>query len=592
MWKPRSRLGKVLTFGCLGLVVVGAIAVIWGGLWLKNIILTGGAGNEPLPVSELAGVTAGNGMVVGTTGAEAQLIGLQILKRGGSAADAAMATAMAQVTLAAGAWVSFAGLMDMVYYDAATREIHHMNACFDTVEAEDDPMSTPGINYLAFARRGKAEGHFNGRTVLVPGFMAGVEAAHERFGVLPWADLFEPSIRLAEEGFELNQGIAGQFAFRTTILSRFPETKAVFTKEDGSFYQAGDLFRQPALAQTLREVVKHGAAYMYTGPWADAFVEAVRGIGGRITLEDMATYEVAWNEPLHGTYRGYDLYVQNLPSYGGVNLLEAMNLLEAADLADVGHYSTSADALYWMSQICRAGLALSRPLDGTPKEIDAYLLRRISKQHTADLWRAMESNGGFDRSLVPDIPHHSDAVVVIDPAGNMAALTHSINTVTYGETGLVIGGVSVPDALTNQREVVAVVPPGSKLPAPVSPVIIMKDGVPFGAFSTIGAGLHERLVNVLYSVLSFGMTPQEALNQPSLASAIALPGFWGRLLGEHQTIGSGTIDPAVLEQVEKMGIDCVYNPMFAGYVVGITIDETGELHGGTVERLDGRPVGF
>jgi gamma-glutamyltranspeptidase/glutathione hydrolase len=590
---PKSRIGRIILWVVIALFTLLLIVAIAGGLWLKKLILTGGSGNEPLSVSELAGVVSGNAMVVGTTGAEAQVIGLEILKNGGSAADAAMATSMAQITLAAGSWVSFAGLMNMVYYDAATGEIHDMNACFDTAAAETDPMSTPGINWMAFARQGKAEGHYDGRTVLVPGFMAGVEAAHKRFGVLPWADIFEPSIRLAEEGFKLNEGISRQFAFRTTILSRFPETKAVFTKEDGSFYGEGDLFRQPALAKNLRAVAEQGAAYMYTGAWGEKFVDAVQGIGGRISMEDMASYEVTWKEPLHTTYRGYDLYVHGLPSYGGINLIEAMNLLEAADLASIGHYADSAESLYWMSHITRAGLSLSRPLTGTPEEIEDYYLRRTTKEHASALWREMQANGGFERALVPDIPHHSDAVVAIDPDGNMAALTHSINTVTYGETGLVIDGVSVPDALTNQREVAAVVPPGDRLPDPVSPVIILREGQPLGAFSTIGAGLHERLVNVLYSVLAFDMTPQEALNQPSLAFAMALPGFFGRLLGEHQTIGSGAIDPEVLEQVSEMGLDCVYNPMVSGYVVGITIDpETGELNGGTIERLDGRPVGF
>jgi gamma-glutamyltranspeptidase len=131
--------------------------------------------------------------------------------------------------------------------------------------------------------------------------------------------------------------------------------------------------------------------------------------------------------------------------------------------------------------------------------------------------------------------------------------------------------------------------PGARLPDPCAPVAVLKDGKPFGAFSTIGAGLHERLTSVLFDVLEFNKTPQQALNQPSLGSTIR---FW--FIGRNrQTIGSGKLDPRVTEGVKALGLNLVYDPTLSGYVVGITIDPKTQLrHGGTIEKLGGRAVGF
>ena len=238
------------------------------------------------------------GMVTGTTGAQAIEGGVEILKAGGSAADAAMSTARTQICMAAGSWVSYAGLMTMVYYDAESDEVHNMNAAYNTVAAETDPLTIPGIDLSVGL--GTFEAEPSGRTVLVPGFMKGVEAASERFGRLPFQDLFAPAIACAEDGFEYLEGNAGQYAYREQVLSRLPETKAVFTRADGSPYQAGDMFTQPALARTLRMVADQGTDYMYTGPWAEKLVKLVGDIGGRMTGEDLANYEVIWSEPARG----------------------------------------------------------------------------------------------------------------------------------------------------------------------------------------------------------------------------------------------------------------------------------------------------
>ena len=538
------------------------------------------------------------GMVTGTTGAQAIEGGVEILKAGGSAADAAMSTALTQICMAAGSWVSYAGLMTMVYYDAESGEVHNMNAAYNTVAAETDPLTIPGIDLSAGF--GGFEAEPNGRTVLVPGFMKGVEAANERFGKLPFKDLFASAIACAEDGFEYQAGNAGQYAFREEVLSRLPETKAVFTKADGSPYEAGDMFTQPALAGTLRRIAQDGADYMYKGPWAEKLVEMVGDIGGRMTVEDMANYEVIWSEPARGSYHGFDLYAHGSPAEGGIGLIEAMNLAELAGISDLGHYGDSPEALFWLAQVARPGLTFAiggkEAADDIAAMIGSDLTHetRVQKETSAKLWAAIQ-DGSFPGVVVPTgAGAHSDAVVAIDQWGNIAAIVHSINTVSWGTTGIFVDGISIPDSGIFQQGMMAQIEPGSRLPDPTNPGLVLRDGKPFMGFSSIGSGLHQRTIGGLMSVLDFGLTPSEAVDKPALGSFSfsALAGDPGPVA---QGVGVGDYTAEFIAEVEAMGQLIEEDDATRGYWIAIMIDpETGELHGASIRglALGGRAVGY
>src|SRR5215510_11870958 len=264
-------------------------------------------------------VESDKGMVAVTSDAVSARVGMEALQQGGSAADAALATSLAQIALDAGAPISYAGILTMVYYDAASKKVYSLNAGYNTVLEEKDPLTIPG------------GGKPSGRTALVPGFFAGVQAAHDRFGKLPFASLFDPAIYLAEKGFVVDPVLGGWIYMRKDVLSRLPETKRVFTKQDGEFYKPGDHFKQPQLAETLRKVAAQGTDYIYQGEWAKKFVAAVQSEGGKMTLADMKAYRPTWSEPLQASYHGYQVYTLS-QSVGGINTIEALNLLEAADL--------------------------------------------------------------------------------------------------------------------------------------------------------------------------------------------------------------------------------------------------------------------
>ena len=528
-----------------------------------------------------------NGVVVGTTGSQAVQAGLATLKKGGSAADAAMATALAQVVECGGSYVSHAGILAMVYYEAETGKVYYLNACYNTPKEETEPLTIPG------------KGQPSGRTVLVPGFMAGVQAAHDRFGKLSRQEVFAPAVTLAEQGFKVTPMLARFLQTRKSVLSRLPETKRNFTREDGSFYGEGDQFRQPELARTLRQVADHGSAYMYTGEWGHQFVATVRKEGGKITPEDMKAYRVLWEEPLKTEYRGHQIYVPGFSSFGGVSMVEALHLLRHAELPKRGHYATSADSLFWLGQIgnCQALGFLSEDTLKGMTGLNLSPPERVKPETAAQLWqRIREGTWPLTAKRKTDAipPNHSDGIVVVDRWGNIAAVTHSINTTLWGDTGLFVGGVSIPDSATFQQDAIRRAGPGKRLADPMCPLLICKDGKPLLATSAIGGGLHQRSLQILSSVLDFSMDPQAAVEQP----AFLLPDF--AATPPVMQVEQGHFDAKHLDAVRALGqtvkeLSSQQAAAFRGYWVGVHLPPGTNLYRGLGTRkppLPGVAAGY
>ena len=466
-----------------------------------------------------AGAAQGyNGAVTVAYNGLAARAGLEALEQGGNAIDAAMTTAMAQVALTAGAPISYFGILSLVYYDAETDQVYTMNAEWNTLKGETDPMSIPGG--IDFSSDDALYGRGNdpsGRTALVGGFMKGVEAAHTRFGKLPFEALFEPSIYIAENGMPVTKDMAGYISERENDLARLPETKSVFTKDNGEFLKEGDIFKQPALAETLRQVAANGTDYMYKGPWGEALVAAVQADGGVMTMEDLTSYEVLWDTPLKADIgNGYAVYTNPYPNLGGLALIEAQNLADASGLSSEEHWTKSGDSLRKALDISAMGNVAYLPpelvatifpgLDFSPES-------RVTNEHAEALWARMEA--GAKLGQYKDIrPKHSDDVVVIDKDGNIAAITHSINAVLWGRTAINVGGISISDAAAIQREAVAAAGPGNRLPAPTETGIVFKDGTPVLGFASMGSGLHPRTLQGILNFTDFGMSVEEAINTP------------------------------------------------------------------------------
>ncbi|MCU0276407.1 MAG: gamma-glutamyltransferase [Acidobacteria bacterium] len=543
-----------------------------------------------------------NGVVTGTSCASAQRAGLEALRQGGSAVDAVIATALAQISLAMGSWVSYAGIFTMVYYDAGSGRVFNLNAGFNTVLGETDPRSIPALADPLSPRIAGAI-HPSGRTALVPGFMAGVETAHRRFGKLAFKDLFSPAIYYAENGFELTPFHAGMIKVRRQALSRLPQTRAIFTKPDGSWFGEGERFKQPALAATLRRVAAQGAAYMYAGAWGRKLVEAVRRDGGKMTMEDLNGYEATWSEPQAIAYGGCLIYAPGLPAQGGVHIAEALNVAAQAGLAGRGHYTESAESFFWLSQITNLMALSYMPVPAVSQMLggaDASLLARSGEEHARRVWALMAA-GKFPLTKVPaasDGPKHSDAVVAVDRWGNMAAIVHTSNTAIWGTTGIFVDGVSIPDPAAFQQRLIAQTGPGRRLPDPTEPLVITRDSKPLAALSSIGSGLHQKTVAVLLNFIDFNMGIKQAIDAPSLnipkyeadggSKPQVLAGdFCGHLLAGIKKLG---LEVAVLPDTSTPQLPRGY--LTSGFVVGAALTPGGDYQAVATAAMNGRALAY
>ncbi len=539
--------------------------------------------DEPLPAFQ-----SQNAMITGTTSVLAIRSGFEALKKGGTAADAVIATALAQIALVAGSYDSYAGIFFLTYYDAEEDKVYYLDAGWNTPLEENDALSIPTY-------------YPSGRTALVPGFFAGVAAAHDQFGNLPFCALFEPAIYFAEEGFEITTILSNWIASRQNVLSRVCETREIFTDDSGRFYQAGDWLTQPALSRTLKRVSAYGKDYIYNGPWTDKFVAAVQRDGGKITREDMEAYDVIWSDPVSTTFRDYEIYSAGLPALGGVNTIEALNVLEAAGFPERGAYTEDPESLFWFMQINRL-IILSQlresALDSVAPDLDLSLESRATKETAAALWEKM-TKGELQYINAPreQMPTHSDGVVAMDEYGNIAALLHSSNTIVWGETGIFVDGISISDIGKYSQQRINDTGPGKRLPAGVNPTIVFENGSPVLATSCINSGLQQRTLAVLYNRVAYDMDIETASMEPyPLYPVLDTLSAYGYAI---ERVIRGAFDDSLIRGVLALGQNVSIIPEedvdghMDGNLVGIEIDPSDNLLTGiTTEDFNGDILGY
>lgn len=508
-------------------------------------------------------VSSGAGIVVDASFAPAALAGAAALDAGGNAIDAAFTAALATTVVGLGAPVTLGGIASLVYFDASTGQTHSVDGGWQLPAGEPDVGSIPVDEP-------------SGRAVLVPGFMDVVQSAHDRFGMLPFPALFEPAIHLAEAGFALNEMLAAMVEENREVLNRLPATSEIFVDESGQWPRAGDVFRQPGLAETLRRLATEGADYMYRGPWAEELVAAVSAEGGHLTTEDLASYRAVWSETARSPYGAYEIHGPGGQAPGGVHLVEAMRLLDRAGVRDIGPVFESAEALYWVSRIGYLLWVADFRIEEFERafpELPMDLASRRSEEHADALWEVLQSER-WDEFVEADPfsapteprPAHTDAIVTVDQWGNAAALIYSSNVVGWGQAGLFVDGVSVPD-FGRAASRLDGLRPGDRVANQLNPVLVLHDRQPVLGTAALGAGIHHATMQTLVNVLDFGMDPLQAITTPQVAH-FAWPGAPGVPSGtpvHTHLVEEGRFPRALLDSVRARGQPILEIPQRAAY---------------------------
>jgi len=465
-------------------------------------------------------VEARNGLVVSVS-APASDVGVEILKKGGNAVDAAVATAFAlAVTYPAAGNIGGGGFM-LVYPGG--------NA--DPVVIEYRETAPGAATKDMFAKTTERLGH---KTVGVPGTVRGMALAHQKFGKLPWKDVVHPAVKLAEEGFLIDSQLAGSLSMLVGGSESFPELRRVFRKPDGTAdWNTGDRLVQKDLAKTLRRIADEGPDAFYKGAIADQLVAEMKAGGGLITKADLEAYKANARTPIHGTYRGYDVYGNPPPSSGGTCLIEMLNILENFDLGKQGRWSPAT--LHLMIESMRRAYCDRARYLGDPAftKIPDHL---TSKEYAKKLAQSIDlSKATRSEDLAKDIPltGESDSTThfsVIDKNGMAVANTYTLEH-SYGSRVVVKGaGFLLNNEMTdfNWRPGVTdrqggigtepnQIAPGKRMLSSQTPTIVSKNGK---VVLVTGSPGSRTIINtalcVVINVLDFDMDIRAAVDAPRL----------------------------------------------------------------------------
>lgn len=458
--------------------------------------------------------------VVVTVSAPGSEAGLSILKAGGNAVDAAVATAFAlAVTYPAAGNIGGGGFM-MIHFPGGKA------TCIEYRE------TAPAAAHEKMYR--KDESIFTHRAVGVPGTVRGMALAHAKYGKLPWKKLVEPAVRLARDGFLLDAHNAKSLnKVLDLAFEEHAELKRVFGKPGGGKWQEGDRLVQPDLARTLQRIADHGADGFYRGPVADMLAAEMKKGAGLITLEDLAAYQAKERTPIHTKYRGYDVYGPPPPSSGGITLGLMLRILERFDLKK--HDRFSAPTLHLLAETMRRAYRdRARWLgDADFVKIPGHLLTDAHAAHWAksiDSERATPSEklaGDITLSKEGESTTHFS---IIDRDGLAVSNTYTLEQ-SYGSRVVVRGAGFLLNnemmdfnwrpGVTDRKGTIGTpanrIAPGKRMLSSQTPTIVAREGrVVLVTGSPGGRTIINTLLNVMVNVLDFEMPLREAIDAPRL----------------------------------------------------------------------------
>ncbi len=529
----------------------------------------------------------GENGVVSSARSEASEIGAEIMKAGGNAVDAAVATAFAVgVAEPFSNGLGGGGFMTLHLADGEDifidfREYAPAGAS-DTMYLDENGE----VDYASYT--------FGGKAVAVPGTVAGLLYILDNYGTMTREQVIRPSIELAQKGYVVNPLTKYAVDDGYAHISLNEEAAGIYTNELLP-YELGEHIVNNQIVNALEAIIAEGRDGFYKGEVAEAIVESVNAAGGILTMEDLANYEIQVLEPVKGTYRGYEVISSPLPSSGGTHIVQILNILENFDLSDTTPYSTKHSHL--IAEAEKIAYQDRAAYMGDPNYVDVPTEGLISKEYAAKLAAKIDMEKA--QEFTADDPwafegNDTTHLSVADKDGNMVGMTMSINY--YWGSQVYVDGYGFYmnnhmndfDPNPNGPNSVAA---GKKPLSSMSPTVVLNaDGSPFMVLGCPGGStIFVQVAQVIVDVIDFGMEIQDAVNAPRIVDNTSNTFRYTNEGGEDVL---SAIAPEVIAELQAMGhvTECAYDQF--GYVQAILYGEDGLLHGAADVWADGRAVGF
>jgi gamma-glutamyltranspeptidase/glutathione hydrolase len=487
----------------------------------------------------------GNGGMVICAHPLATRAGTDILRAGGNAADAVLAASVTQCIVEPH-MTGITGVLSMLYYDASTGETSYVNG----------GMNKPMAPLAGWSAAGLA----TGLGAAVPGFWAGYEASRERHGSKPSKDLCAAAIAYARDGFEIHPFLWGEMFTMANTLGSTEAGREIYFPQ-GALLDPGTMVYQKRAADTLERLAEEGNDYFYFGDFAQEYCRVVQEAGGVITPEDFERYDVRFDEPARGSYRGYELIGSPPPDHGGTHVIEILQMLEFLDVEKLGPVTDSGELLWQMARIATQVFN-----DGgkhrDPKYHPVPLEQITSKEYARMRFDLLQMDAPLEETPAP--PPGSCHVTAVDETGNVATLLHSCMSMPW-TNGLFAGGHTI---VASGAHFFRVMPEaGERASVYVAPNMVMKDGKPLIASGSPSGSLLQNIVQNYTNLLDFGMSLEDSVNRPRFGNAYSSTGMF--------PAAEGDFPAATLEEAGKRGLPLtVVNPwnFGMGSFEGITID--------------------
>jgi gamma-glutamyltranspeptidase/glutathione hydrolase len=537
-------------------------------------------------------VWAKHGMVASQE-ALASRIGVDILKQGGNAVDAAVAVGFAlAVTLPRAGNIGGGGFMLVhIAKDNKTIAIDYRETAPNKAH-KDIFLDEQGNAVDKLSRE-------HGLAVGVPGTVMGMELALTKYGTMSLKQVMAPAIKLAAEGFSVTSDLADSLAGVKPRVAQWPSSAKIFYNADGSNLAFNDILKQPELAHSLSLIAKKGSKGFYQGETAQKIVNAVTDAGGVMTLADLANYKVVEREPVRGQYRGYEVVSMPAPSSGGIHIIEMLNVLEHFPIDKFGH--NTAKTIHVMAETMKRAYADRSEYLGDPDFVKVPTAALTSRDYAAKIASQITLNKATPSSEIkPGLlaPYESTQTThysVVDKFGNAVSNTYTLNF-SYG-SGLVAAGTGI--LLNNEMDDFSVKPgspngygliggdanavEGNKRPlSSMSPTIVMKDGKPFIVTGSPGG---SRIINITLQIIMNVIDHKLNIAEASAAPRVHHQWQPDQLLVEHSLNGD------TIELLKAKGHDVKVQESI-GSTQSIVVREEGIMGASDPRRAGSEAVGY